>query len=164
MTGADSGPVVAMEIFVEQNKITPMRILLELVRTTVHGTSAIRPAQKRMRETTGQLRRNIGEMTAPPGTGRILDGKRIAEIVMKLLERFDEQIIHGNQTGPRQLELPPKRRLWIPPLILHAMRRAHHRQDVGVFLVIAGQGPYPIRRQNRAHPANIATPSAVAGD
>ena len=61
MARADPGAVVAMEIFIEQDEIAPVRILLKLFRTAVDGTPTIGPAQKGMREPSGQPSRNVGE-------------------------------------------------------------------------------------------------------
>ena len=41
VTGADAGAVIAVEIFVEQDQITPMRIVLKRLRTTVDRPAAV---------------------------------------------------------------------------------------------------------------------------
>ena len=41
VTGADAGTVIAVKIFVEQDQITPMRIVLKRFRTAVDRPAAI---------------------------------------------------------------------------------------------------------------------------
>src|SRR5215471_7911693 len=41
MAGADTGAIVTVEIFVEENQITPVRIILELCSVAVHRTPAV---------------------------------------------------------------------------------------------------------------------------
>jgi hypothetical protein len=41
VTGADAGAVIAVEIFVEQDQITPMRIVLKRLRTAVDRPAAV---------------------------------------------------------------------------------------------------------------------------
>ena len=41
VTGTDSGAIVAMEVFVEQDQISPIRVLLELFATAIDGSRAI---------------------------------------------------------------------------------------------------------------------------
>src|SRR6516165_9440783 len=55
MAGADTGPVVAMEVLVEQDEIAPMRILLELPGSPVHRSPAVLVPQ----EDAGQPARDL---------------------------------------------------------------------------------------------------------
>src|SRR5437879_967716 len=41
MAGAEAGPVVAVEVFVEQDQVTPVRVFLELLRAAVDRPPAI---------------------------------------------------------------------------------------------------------------------------
>jgi hypothetical protein len=55
MAGSDSGAVVAMKIFVEENQIPPVRILLELFCRAVDRPPALFIAKKNIAQTTGNL-------------------------------------------------------------------------------------------------------------
>ena len=46
VTGAESRAVVAMEVFVEEDVIMPMRIRLKFLHAAVHGTAAVLVRQK----------------------------------------------------------------------------------------------------------------------
>src|ERR1700756_358000 len=46
MTGTEPRTVVAVEILVEQDQVTPMRVVLELGRSAVDGATSIRITQK----------------------------------------------------------------------------------------------------------------------
>ena len=46
VAGAEAGAVVAVEVFVEQDVIAPMRVGLELVGAAEHGTAAVLVAKK----------------------------------------------------------------------------------------------------------------------
>src|SRR5262249_32232523 len=45
MTCANSGAVIAVKVFVEQNQIPPVRILLELIGATVDGPASVLPSE-----------------------------------------------------------------------------------------------------------------------
>ena len=38
MAGAKTGTIITVEVFVELNEITPMRVMLEFVEIAIHGT------------------------------------------------------------------------------------------------------------------------------
>jgi hypothetical protein len=52
---AEAGPVVTVEIFVEQDQIAPVRVLLELPGSAIHRTPAILVSQEDAREAARDL-------------------------------------------------------------------------------------------------------------
>ena len=50
VTGADAGTVIAVKIFVEQDQITPLRIVLKFLGTTEHWPRAFAIAQEDTRQ------------------------------------------------------------------------------------------------------------------
>src|SRR5574340_251185 len=78
VAGADTGSVVSVKRFVEQDQIPPMRVLLELLGLPIDGTPAVLPAQERARQTPRQLCRNLCQVHLRPGSSRIVDGKAVA--------------------------------------------------------------------------------------
>src|SRR6516162_8345143 len=55
MARAEAGAVVAVEVLVEQHEIAPVRIVLELFRSTVDGSSPFAVAQEDGGETSREL-------------------------------------------------------------------------------------------------------------
>jgi hypothetical protein len=62
MGRADSRSVVAMEVFIKQEQVPPVRVLLKFFHTAEHRPAAVRPAQKEMREPTRELIGDIAKM------------------------------------------------------------------------------------------------------
>src|SRR5262245_61957517 len=71
--GPDAPPLVAVEVLVEQDKVAPVRVLLEAVRVAVDGPAAVAPAQEQAGEPAGQLGGDLPEVQQPAGAGRTLD-------------------------------------------------------------------------------------------
>ena len=55
MAGAQPGAIVAVEIFVEQDQVTPQGVVLELLRGAVHGPAAVGITQEKARQTAGNF-------------------------------------------------------------------------------------------------------------
>lgn len=62
VTGAQPGTIVAMEVFVEADVVAPMRIVLELLRAAVDGSSAMRVAQENPGEPVRNLLADLEEV------------------------------------------------------------------------------------------------------
>ncbi len=41
MAGADAGPIVAVEVFMEENEVAPMRIVLEEARLSIEWPTSV---------------------------------------------------------------------------------------------------------------------------
>src|SRR5207244_7186579 len=52
---AEAGPVVAVEVFVEQQAIAPVRVVLELLGPTVDGTPTVLVAQEHVGQSSRDL-------------------------------------------------------------------------------------------------------------
>ncbi len=55
MAGADPGPIVAMKVFVEEDKVFPVRIILENLKSAGDGTAATRIAKEDVDEPAGDF-------------------------------------------------------------------------------------------------------------
>src|SRR5690348_15627578 len=62
MTGAKAGAVVAMEVFIKQNQVAPMRITLKEFCAAGDRAAAGAIAQKDMYQAAGNLRRDLPEV------------------------------------------------------------------------------------------------------
>src|SRR5512134_479735 len=67
VAGPDAGPVVAVEVLVEEDQGAPVRVVLELGRAAVDRPAAARVAQEDAREAPGDLLRNLEERLPVPG-------------------------------------------------------------------------------------------------
>src|SRR5215831_4717004 len=59
VTGAQAGPVVAMEVLVEEHEIAPMRILLEFSGATVNRPPSLAVSQEDSCEPSAQILRHL---------------------------------------------------------------------------------------------------------
>src|SRR5688572_23870297 len=95
MRRADTGSVVTVEVFVEEDVVAEMRIVLILALTAEYGPVAVFPAEKQACQASRQLGRNAAEIHEIAGTGGELDLKVVAVVVIELLQRLDEEVVHG---------------------------------------------------------------------
>ena len=86
----------------EQHQVVPVRIGLKCFEVAEYGPSAIFVAQECAAQAARQFRRNFPQCEHIAGTGRKFDLEVLAQIVMKLLQRFDKQEVHRkpDRTAP----------------------------------------------------------------
>ena len=70
---------------------------------------AVLVAQENRAQATCELLGDLEDREKFSGARRALDLEVIAVVMVKALQRFDDQEFTGIQIGPRQLELPPNR-------------------------------------------------------
>src|SRR5262245_19718029 len=91
----DARAVVAVEVLVERDQVAPVRVALEEFRSTVDGTTAVGAGQEQSAQASRQLGGDLPEVELPAGARGAGDGEALAEVVVKLLERLDQQEIDG---------------------------------------------------------------------
>src|SRR5450631_3177553 len=98
----DAAVGIAMKILVEWNAVLVVRIALQLRLMTQHRPLAARVLQENPRQPQGQLGGNLVDGEVGSGPRGTLHFEVIAIIVMKLLQRFDDQEIQGkpNRSAP----------------------------------------------------------------
>ena len=79
VAGSQPRSVVAVEVFVEQDEVAPVRIFLELLRPSIYRPPAILVAQESARQPALNLFRHLEQRHVPAGTGRTLNLELIAE-------------------------------------------------------------------------------------
>src|SRR5689334_13446682 len=93
MIGSQAGTVVAVKVFMEQDVVTPVGIVLQAfldaVIRTVTGIIAAEQLDQPLRKFIGNLTQ--GQVLARPG--RTLYLKVVAVVMMKLLQRLDDQVV-----------------------------------------------------------------------
>src|SRR5229473_4889746 len=99
MAGAKSGAIVAVEVFVEKDKVFPVRIVLENLKSASDGTAATRIAKENVNEPAGDFSCHLPQVGFLRRMGRTLHLEVLTVIVVKLLQRFDEEIVDGKPDG-----------------------------------------------------------------
>ena len=102
MTGAHASAIVAIEILVEQDQITPVRIVLEQGHIAIERTTAIAAAAEQIDEAVLKLERGIPEGDPATGAGGKFDLEGIALVMTEFLQCFDQQEVdrHPDRTPP----------------------------------------------------------------
>src|SRR5271166_6599640 len=91
MAGAKARSGVAVEVLVEENMISPVRIGLELIRVGEGGTAAILVAKEDPRQAIRQLFAHLEEVHHPARSGRALDSETVAVVEIVLDQRADDE-------------------------------------------------------------------------
>src|SRR6266404_2306 len=138
MAGADPGPIVAMKVFVEEDKVFPVRIILEDLKSAGDGTAATRIAKEDVDEPAGDFSRHLPEIGFLRGMRRALHLEVLAVVMVKLLQRFDEQIVYGEPDGPAPIRIAAKEaRGGFRRLVTDAIHISVHVHFVRMILVVA---------------------------
>ena len=85
MTGAHPSSIVAMKVFMERNKIAPIRIGLKLFDSAEDRTPLIRISQEDVREALGYFTSHFPQRHHLPRSSGTFNFEIVAVIVMKLL-------------------------------------------------------------------------------
>src|SRR5262245_66688430 len=100
MAGAEACAIVAVEIFVEEDEVAPMGILLELPGSSVHRPASILVLEEDASQPAREFLSYLIERHASPRTGGTLDGERVAVVHVVLEQGSDDQRIHGHPDRP----------------------------------------------------------------
>src|SRR2546425_3942748 len=140
VAGADTSTIIAMEIFMKEDELPPMRIALEDFDTTGHRAPTILPAQEDTREPPGYFRRDLPQVGFPLRMSRALDLEILAIVVVELLQRLDEQIVHRKPDRPAPVGIAAEQtRGGFGGLVIHAIDMAVDRELVRMIQVITRQ-------------------------
>src|SRR6185369_3327650 len=90
VAGSQAGAVVAVEIFVEENQVAPVWIVLEFSGASVDGAAAYRGAQESADETIGDFASHLKQGHLDSGAGGALHFKVIPVIAVHLEQRADQ--------------------------------------------------------------------------
>src|SRR6266511_514211 len=131
VAGADAGTVVAVKVLVEGNQAAPVRVSLEDAR-----------------EPPRQLGPDLPEVHLPVGARGTRDLEIVAEETVELLERLDQEKVdrEPHRSAPVRVAAEEARRR-LRGLVVHAVVRAVHPEDVGVVLVVARQRADTVGRE-----------------
>src|SRR5437763_1315555 len=93
MAGAEAGPVVAVEVFVKEDEVAPVGILLEFPGPAVDWSSAVRAFEEDVREPARDFLGNLVQVHVPAGAGRAFDGEVVAVVGVVLQQRANDQAV-----------------------------------------------------------------------
>src|SRR5689334_13673865 len=93
MTCADARAVITMEIFMKGNIVTPVWVALECFIPTKNWSTSMCVSQKDIDETMRNLVRDLTQGDFVARMGGIFHQEIVAIVMMKLLNRFDDQIV-----------------------------------------------------------------------
>src|SRR5437879_1968875 len=99
MAGADSRPIIAVEILVEKQVVPPMRIRLKFFRSAENSSPAVRIPEKDVDQTMRKLGGHLPERHEAAGTGRTLHLKFLPDVMMKFLKGFDQKEVDRHPDG-----------------------------------------------------------------
>ena len=116
MTGANAGPVVAVEILVEKHQVSPVRVRLKLLGTAVYRPAIVFIRQENPGQTPREFCRDIPQRHHPAGASGKLYLVVVAQIVMELLQRLNEQVIDREPDGSAPVRVSAELRSKTPML------------------------------------------------
>src|SRR5215468_329580 len=96
MTRPQARAIVPMEVFVEQDEIAPVWILLEFPRAAVDGTPAVGATQEDAGEAAREFFRHLVERHLVSRARGALDGEFIAVVTVVRQKRPDDQPVDGH--------------------------------------------------------------------
>src|SRR5258708_38862450 len=94
MAGTDSGARIAVEVFVKQNQISPVRVGLEFLQVAEHGPPALFIAQESAGQATRQFSGNLPQGHHLSRASWALDLEIVAQVVVEFLQALDQKKIH----------------------------------------------------------------------
>src|SRR5581483_103718 len=90
VAGADSAAVIAVEVLIEEDQVLPVRILIKIV-PAVNRPAAVQTLQKDACHAPRELGGDFPQCHHLAGAGRALDREFVAQVMMELLQRFDQE-------------------------------------------------------------------------
>src|SRR5215470_14254456 len=94
VAGADSGAVIPVKVFIKENQIAPVRVGLKYFLSASDRAAAVVIAQKNVSQPAGDFCRDLPEIGLGLRMRWAFHFEVLAVVVMKLLQRFDEEIVH----------------------------------------------------------------------
>src|SRR5262249_25485078 len=80
VAGPEAGPVVAVEVLVEQDEVPPVRVGLELLGAAVDRAATVVVPQEDARRSTADLLGDLLEVHSPSGPGGAFDGEGVTVV------------------------------------------------------------------------------------
>src|SRR5262249_24070182 len=94
-----SRAVVAVEVFVEEDQVTPVRIVLELTSPAIDRPPSVLIAEESTRQPARDFLRGAEQRHVLAGTGGTLDLKFIAVELIQIQQRPNDQPVNWHPDG-----------------------------------------------------------------
>src|SRR5215510_3828415 len=139
--------VVAVKVFVEEDEILPVRIVLELAGCAVNRTRPICIAEEDRPQPARNLLGNLPQSQEFPRTCRALHFVILAKIVVELLKRLDNQEVHWKPDRTAPVRISAKQaRARLAGFVVQTMLCPTNTQHIRMVLVISRDSSDSIRR------------------
>src|SRR5436190_8993455 len=103
---AETGAIVAVEVLVEQQMVAPVRIGLKRLRAAEHRPPSILVANEDVGNAPGNVFGDVEQVHPAAGTGRALDGERVAVEQVELHQGADQQHVHRHPDRAAPVRVP----------------------------------------------------------
>ena len=128
----------------ERDQIVPAGVLVEAGGAAVDRPAAVGAFPEDACEAAGQVLGHLHQVGTSPGARRVLDHERGPAEGVELLERADDQVVHGEPHRATPVGVAAEEaRAGFGRLIVHAIHVAVDVNLVRVFVVIAGKRTNP---------------------
>src|SRR6266540_4103129 len=97
---AEAGPVVAVEVLVEQEQVAPVRVLLKLARPPVDRPPALAVAEKDAGQPARDLLGDLIQGHAPTGARGTFDRELVAVVTVVVYQGTDDQRVDRHPDRP----------------------------------------------------------------
>ena len=106
---AEPAPLSPVEVLVEEEMVSPVRVRLKFLAATEDRTAPVEAAPEDALEALGELLGDLEQVHPHAGTGGALDLERITAMPRNRSCRSARMMspLIGIQIGPRQFEFPP---------------------------------------------------------
>src|SRR5262245_38027315 len=108
MACAQAAAVLSMEVFVEQQVIAPVGIVLEGIPVSVNWTPTLSVAQKDSGQASRQLLADLPQGQVLAGASRAFHFEVAAVVVMELLQRLDDEKVDRKPNRPTPVRIAAK--------------------------------------------------------
>src|ERR1700735_3501054 len=146
MTGAHPGTGIAVEVFVKENKVTPVRVSLGYFQVPKYRPAALFVTKKDVCDPPRQLTRHLPQRLHVSRSSRELDFEVVTEIVVEFLQGLDQQKIHREPDGAAPVRIASEnssRRF--ARFIVHSVLGSIDVEYIRMFPVHLGQRADPVR-------------------
>src|SRR5687768_4772205 len=131
MARSEPGAAVAVEVLVKWNQVVPVRVGLQAFGPAEDGTAPRLVLQEYPRQPMRDFLGDLPERHHPPGSRRALHRVAVAEVVVELLERLDEQEVDRKPDRSAPVRVAPEEPTGgFGRLVVHPVLRSIHPQDV----------------------------------
>src|SRR5262245_4409141 len=145
MAGSKARAIVTVEIFVEQEVIFPLRIVLKFLCTAVHRPPARPISQKDPSEPMGDVPGHLEQVHDLARTGWTLDFESVAVIQIERHQGADQQGVHGHPYRTAPVGVATEHAgVRFCRQIVHPIFLSIHIEEVRMLGMGAGERPYPV--------------------